>query len=185
MHPIQQWILRYIAQCINVSEKEAWQIWEEITKWINTQGGFEHHMALRGYPPAILLPVGHILAGSWPGRDCIVGFSSLARSYGLSSLPYVRALMGGLDYEYMDILRRVGEGHKIPEQRFRALWLAAETAEDLLNEFSDDLQSAAAEVNRTVKLANYLLSYESTWWRDEPFAPSVESALRAIARKYI
>jgi hypothetical protein len=183
MHSIQQWILRYIAQCINVSEKEAWQVWEKITKWINTQGGFAHDLST--YPLAILLPVGHILAMGWPGRDCIVGFSSLARSYGLSSLPYVRALMGGLDYEYMDILRRVGEGHKIPQQRFYALWLAAETAEDLLNEFSDDLQSATAEVNRTVKLANYLLGYESTLWRNEPFAPSVESALRAIARKYI
>ncbi len=185
MHPIQQWIPRFIGQCVNVGDSEARQIWRTITQWIDTHGGLQHQMALRAYPPAILLPIGHILVLGWPGRDCIIGFSSLARGYGLSSLPFVRAFLGGLDYEFMDILRRSGEGHRLPELRFYALWMAAETVEDMFHEFADELSSAAVEVNRTVKLANYLLGYESTWWRGQPFADAVESALRAIARRYV
>ncbi len=185
MHPIQKWLPHYIARCVNVSDQEAKQIWQTITQWIDTQGGLEHEMVLRAYPPTILLPIGHILVLGWPGRDCIVGFSSLARSYGLSSLPYVRAFLGGLDNEFMDIMRRSGEGHQLPKLRFYALWLAAETAEDIFHEFAEELSSVAVEVNRTVKLANYLLGHESTWWRGQLFSDAIESALRTIAQRYV
>lgn len=196
MHPVQRWIPRYIASCLGVREQEAHRIWEEITKWEESQG--MHYHALCAYKPSILLPIAHILVISWPGRDCIVGFSFIARHYGIPSLDPITQLMNGLDPEYEEMLRkedaeanknlrRMGvslERSELKHQRCLALWMAVETANDVLSQCSPSSSWERQLVYSTVKKAEQLLK-SATEWRSCLMADThIERELREIVRNF-
>ena len=179
MHPIQRWIPRYISRCLGIREQEAYTVWEEITRWRETHSLLER-ATLHRHPPSILLPVAHILVIGWPGRDCIVLFSALARHYGIASLEYISQLMDGLDQEYEEILRKENP-NQLGHQRFLALWMAAETANDVLANYAPTSLWEKQLVRSVVKKAEHLL--KASWWKNEPFAYPIESELENIVRK--
>ena len=125
MHPIQQWILRYISSQLSVGQDEAYRVWKEIDEWRES-----HYTAtnLYRYGPKILLPVAHILVLGWPGSGCIIGFSELAYYYGIPSLEPIKRLMDGLDPKYERLRRKEYAESVVTEERCLALWLSLDAA---------------------------------------------------------
>ncbi len=181
MHPFQRWTMHYISTCIGVGDQQAQQIWDEISRWKESQGGYHH--VLSAYNPSILLPIAHVLVAHWPGRDCIVGFSVVARDYGIPSLVPINQLMDGLDPDYENLVRQYVHPNEVTSQRFYIRWMAVETAYDVLYQSPRsspwDIQMASS----TVTKARHLLT-DIRDWRDNVMADTLERELRAIVRDF-
>ncbi len=182
MNAITNWIPRYISSCMGVREQDAHRIWGEITEWKKSQ--FMHYQVLCAYSPSILLPIAHILVMYWPGGDSIMGFSVIARHYGLPSLDPINQLMGGLNPQYENLIQGDLNFDEVPDQRARALWMASETAYDVLYECSPSSSWEKQLVYSTVKKAEHLLKNESEWRKYRLADTHIEPELRAIVRDF-
>jgi hypothetical protein len=182
MDAVTNWISRYISSCLGVQEQDPQRIWREITEWKKSQ--FTYYQVLCTYNPSILLPIAHILLTYWPGRDGIVGFSVIARHYGVPSLDPINQLMDGLNPEYEYLVQGDLNFDEIPEQRARALWMATETAHDVLYECSPSSSWEKQLVYSTVQKAEYLLKSEREWRNYRIAEVQIEPELRAIVRDF-
>jgi hypothetical protein len=88
--------------------------------------------------------------------------------------------MDGLDREYEEILRKENP-NQLGYQRFLALWMAAETANDVLADYAPTSLWEKQLVRSVVKKAEHLL--KASWWKNEPSAYPIESELENIVRK--
>lgn len=125
MHPIQQWILRYISSQLSVGQDQAHRVWKEINEWVENDYSTTD---LYCYEPKILLPVAHILVLGWPGSGCIIGFDELAYYYGIPSLEPIKRLMDGLDPEYERLRRKEYAESVVTDERCLALRLSLDAA---------------------------------------------------------
>src|SRR5687768_12226664 len=119
MFPVTGWIPRYISSCLGVREQDVHRLWGEITDGQESQ--FMYCQPSYTYNLFILLPIAHILVMYWPGRDGIMGFSVIARHYGVPSLDPINQLLDGLNPEYENLIKGDFNFDELPEQRARAL----------------------------------------------------------------
>lgn len=185
LKPVYSWLIQYIASSVNVDQREASRIANQIFSWRDSYGSGGD--VLCSYTPRILLPIAHVLVDNWTGDDCLMGFSTLARNYGAPSLdPLSILLKYGLAEQYKTLVSKthfssVGFFDRftsntdfeksakavVIEQEYDSRWLAAGAIKHILKQIKSGSMPDLGYYQSAKSAAQEALRRTSSVWKDE------------------